>query len=274
MKALRVGPLGYAVLIVTAILSLFPLYWAFVAATSTNAQINSKVPPLVPHGSLLHNLHLAMQEESLWRAMGNSLIVSGSVTICVVMFATLAGFAFAKLPFRFSNVLLGSVIATLMIPPQLGVIPLYQYMVKLHWAGSLQAVILPNVVTAFGVFFMRQYLVQALPTELLEAGRVDGASTLRIFWSVVIPIARPAMVALGLLTFVASWNDFLWPLVVLSNSDNQTLQVALNGLGQRLSDGQSVPMAGAVFSIVPVIVVFALLGRQIVGGVLQGAVKG
>jgi len=185
----RAGPLTYVIVIVVAIVSLFPIYWAFVAATSTNAQINAKVPPLFPHGNLLHNLRLAMQEEALWRALANSLVVSTIVTVCVVFFATLAGFAFAKLRFRFSSVLLGAVIATLMIPPQLGVIPLYRVMVQLHWSGSLQAVILPNVVTAFGVFFMRQYLVEAMPTELIEAGRMDGASTLRIFVSVVLPIA-------------------------------------------------------------------------------------
>jgi cellobiose transport system permease protein len=270
----QAGPLAYVIIIVVAILSVFPLYWSFVAATSTNAQINSKVPPLLPHGSLLHNLSIAMQEQNLWKAMLASLIVATLVTACVVFFCTLAGFAFAKLKFRFSNILLGLVIATLLIPPQLGVIPLYLYMSKFHWTGTLAAVIFPNVVTAFGVFFMRQYLLAGMPIELLEAGRVDGATTLRIFLRVVLPIARPAMVALAILTFITSWNDFLWPLVALSNSSNATLQVALAGLGQRLSDGEAIPMAGAVFSIIPVLLMFLVLGRQLVGGVLHGAVKG
>ncbi|MGE5286114.1 MAG: carbohydrate ABC transporter permease [Micromonosporaceae bacterium] len=270
----QAGPFTYLVIIVVAILSLFPLYWAFVAATSTNAQINSPVPPLLPHASLLQNLRIAMEEQNLWRAMAASVIVSGVVTACVVFFCTLAGFAFAKLKFRFSNILLGAVIATIMIPPQLGVIPLYIYMSKLHWTGTLASVILPNVVAAFGVFFMRQYLSEGMPTELLEAGRVDGASTLRIFLRVVLPVARPAMVALALLTFITSWNDFFWPLIALGNSNSQTMQVALAGLGQRLSDGQAIAMAGAVFSIIPVIVIFLVLGRKLVGGVLQGAVKG
>lgn len=269
----QAGPFAYLVVIVTAIFSLFPIYWAFVAATSTNAQINSPVPPLLPHASLLRNLQVAMQEQNLWRAMTSSIIVSAVVTACVVFFCTLAGFAFAKLTFEFSNILLGAVIATIMIPPQLGVIPLYLYMSRLHWTGTLASVILPNVVTAFGVFFMRQYLSEGLPTELLEAGRVDGASTLRIFLRVVLPIARPAMVALALLTFITSWNDFFWPLIALSNSNSQTMQVALAGLGQRLSDGQAIAMAGAVFSIIPVIIIFLALGRKLVGGVLQGAVK-
>lgn len=272
-RMFEAGPFAYLVVIITAILSLFPIYWAFVAATSTNAQINSPVPPLLPHASLLRNLQIAMQEQNLWRAMASSIIVSGVVTACVVFFCTLAGFAFAKLTFRFSHILLGAVIATIMIPPQLGVIPLYLYMSRLHWTGTLASVILPNVVTAFGVFFMRQYLTEGLPTELLEAGRVDGASTLRIFLRIVLPIARPAMVALALLTFITSWNDFFWPLIALSNSDSQTMQVALAGLGLRLSDGQAIAMAGAVFSIIPVILIFLVLGRKLVGGVLQGAVK-
>jgi cellobiose transport system permease protein len=270
----QAGPFAYFIIIFVAILSVFPLYWSFVAATSTNAEINSKVPPLLPHGSLLQNLRIAMQEQNLWKAMAASLTVAVVVTACVVFFCTLAGFAFAKLKFRFGNILLGLVIATLLIPPQLGVIPLYIYMSKFHWTGTLAAVIFPNVVTAFGVFFMRQYLLEGMPIELLEAGRVDGATTLRIFLKVVLPIARPAMVALAILTFITSWNDFLWPLVALSNSNNATLQVGLAGLGQRLSDGEAIPMAGAVFSIIPVLLMFLVLGRQLVGGVLHGAVKG
>jgi cellobiose transport system permease protein len=269
---LRAGPLTYLVLIVVAVISLFPVYWALVGATRSNSEINAPTPPLLPGGNFLHNLSVAMQQEDLWAALRNSIIVSGVVTVCVVFFTTLAGFAFAKLRFRFRGLLLGLVIATLMIPPQLGVIPLYLFMARLHWTDQLSAVILPNVVTAFGVFFMRQYLVEALPNELIEAGRMDGASTLRIFRSVVLPVARPAMVALALLTFITSWNDFLWPLIALK--DNPTMQVALNGLGQGYVHDQSVIMAGTVFSLIPVIVIFLALGRQIVGGVLQGAVKG
>jgi cellobiose transport system permease protein len=134
-------------------------------------------------------------------------------------------------------------------------------------------VILPSVITAFGIFFMRQYLSTALPDELLQAARVDGATTTRTFWSVVMPIARPGMAVLGMLTFMASWNDFFWPIIAL-NSTNPTVQVALNNLGGGYVPDQSIILAGTLVGTLPVLIVFALLGRQIVGGIINGAVKG
>jgi len=200
-------------------------------------------------------------------------IVSGSVALGTVLFCTLAGFAFAKLRFRFSSALLGLTIGTMMIPSQLGIIPLFIVIARLHWVDHLQAVILPTLVTAFGVFMMRQFLVEALPVDLVEAAWVDGASTWRIFRSIVLPIARPAMAVLAMLSFLTAWNDFFWPIVALT-STNPTVQVALNNLGGGYVPDQSVIMAGTLIGTVPVLVVFALLGRQIVGGMMQGAVKG
>jgi cellobiose transport system permease protein len=144
---------------------------------------------------------------------------------------------------------------------------------KLHWVNQLQAVILPTLVSGFGVFFMRQYLSEALPIELLEAGRVDGASTFRIFWRIVLPIARPAMAVLGMLTFMQAWNDFFWPIIALTQ-DNPTVQVALLGLGQGYVPDQSIIMAGTLIGTLPLVAVFLLLGRQIVGGIMHGAIKG
>jgi cellobiose transport system permease protein len=139
--------------------------------------------------------------------------------------------------------------------------------------NHLQAVILPTLVSAFGVFFMRQFLVQALPTELIEAAAIDGASTFRVFRSVVLPIARPAMAVLGMLTFLQAWNDFFWPILALT-SGNPTVQVALNNLGNGYVPDQSIIMAGTLVGTAPVLIVFAVLGKQIVGGIMQGAVKG
>ena len=127
--------------------------------------------------------------------------------------------------------------------------------------------------SAFGVVFMRQYLIQALPTEIIEAAVVDGASTFRIFWSIVLPAARPAMAVLGMLTFLMAWNDFFWPIIALS-SQNPTVQVALNSLGQGYVPDRSIILAGTLVGTVPVLIVFALLGKQIVGGIMEGAVKG
>lgn len=165
------------------------------------------------------------------------------------------------------------VIGTMMVPPQLSVVPLFMAMAKLEWANQLQAVILPMLVSAFGVFFMRQYLISALPTELIEAARVDGAHSLRVMWHVVFPAARPAMAVLGMLTFVMAWNEFFWPIIALTQ-ENPTVQVALTGLGQGQVPDQSVIMVSALLGTLPLLVAFAVFGRQIVGGIMQGAVKG
>lgn len=224
------GRLAYVILIVAALISAFPFYWTIVAATRSNADLAKSPPALLPGGNLMHNFQQVLEQADIGKALLNSLIVSGAVTVGTVLFSTLAGFAFAKLQFKGRNALLALTIGTMMIPPQLGVIPLFMVVAKLHWVNQLQAVILPGIVSAFGVFFMRQYLVQTLPDELIEAGRVDGASTRRIFWSIVIPIARPGMAVLGMLTFMASWNDFFWPIIALS-SQEPTVQVALRQLG-------------------------------------------
>ena len=134
-----------------------------------------------------------------------------------MLFCTLAGYAFAKMRFRGRNVLFGITIGTMMIPPSLSVVPLYSIMADLGLAGTLPSVVLPSLVTAFGVFFMRQYLMQSLPDELIEAARVDGATSLRTVWSIVLPIARPGMAVLGMLTFMTAWNDFFWPVITLNS---------------------------------------------------------
>jgi cellobiose transport system permease protein len=267
------GVWTYVVVIGVALVSIFPLYWTLVAASHSNHDIAATPPPFLPGASLLHNFRLALNEAPIGKAILNSVIVSGSVAIGTVLCSTLAGLAFAKLRFRGQGVLLGVVVATMILPTQLGIIPLFILISKLHWVNQLQAVILPTLVSAFGVFFMRQYLIQALPTELLEAAWVDGASTLRIFWTIVVPIARPAMAVLGMLTFLTAWNDFFWPIIALSQQ-NPTVQVALNGLGTGYVPQQSVIMAGTFLGTLPVLVVFILLGRQIVGGIMTGAVKG
>jgi cellobiose transport system permease protein len=270
---MRGGPITYATLAVVAIVSVFPFYWTIVAASTSNADIARVPPPLLPGGNLASNIDKALTQVNMGKAILNSTIVSGSVALGTVLFCTLAGFAFAKLRFRGRNLLLLITIGTLMVPPQLGIIPLFMLIAKLHWVNQLQAVILPTLVSGFGVFFMRQYLSEALPIELLEAGRVDGASTFRIFWRIVLPIARPAMAVLGMLTFMQAWNDFFWPIIALTQ-DNPTVQVALLGLGQGYVPDQSIIMAGTLIGTLPLVAVFLLLGRQIVGGIMHGAIKG
>jgi cellobiose transport system permease protein len=272
-RQLSAGRYTYVVLALVTIVAVFPLYYTLIIASHTNYEMAQTPPPFIPNASVFHNIRLALHEQPLLKAIGNTIIVAGSITVGTVAFCTLSGFAFAKLRFRGSGLLLGLTVATIAIPPQLGVIPLFLLIAKLHWVNHLQSVVLPTLVSAFGVFFMRQYLGNAVPTELLEAGWVDGASTFRIFRSIVLPIARPAMAVLGMLTFLAAWNDFFWPLIALT-SRNPTVQIGLAGLGSGYIPQQAVIMAGTLLCTFPVLVVFALLGRQIVGGIMQGAVKG
>ncbi len=263
----------YLTVFVITIVSAFPLYYTIVMASHTNAEMASATPPLLPTMSIFDNLKKALDLAPLNHGLWNSVIVSGAVTIGTVAFCTLAGFAFAKLHFRGRNLLLALCIGTMMVPMQMGVIPLYMMMARLGLTGHLTAVILPTLVTAFGVFFMRQYIMQALPDELLDAGYVDGANTLQVFLYIVVPAVRPAMAVLAMLTFLTTWNDFFWPILAL-NSQNPTVQVAFQSLATGYAPQQSIIMAGTLYGTVPVLIAFAFLGKYIVGGIMQGAVKG
>ena len=263
----------YLVLGATALVFLAPFYYMLVAASRPMSEMNVWPPPLLPGDDLWTNVATAIHQADIGLALVNSLLVSSTVTAATVLFCTLAGYAFAKMRFRGRGALFGITIGTMMIPPSLSVVPLYSIMADLGLAGRLPSVVLPSLVTAFGVFFMRQYIGQSLPDELIEAARVDGATALRTVWSVVLPIARPGMAVLGMLTFMTAWNDFFWPIITL-DSTNPTVQVALNNLGSGYVPDTAVIMAGTLVGTLPVLVVFVLLGRQIVGGIIAGAVKG
>jgi cellobiose transport system permease protein len=267
------SPWTYAALIAILAGSAFPVYWSFVVSSQTTEAVGSVPPVLVPGGHLFENIARVFDESDFALALGNSMIVAGTITVSVVLFSTLAGFAFAKLKFRGRTLLLLLVVATQAIPTELGVVPLYMMMADFGWAGQLQAVIVPGLVTAFGVFFMRQYFERALPLELLEAGRMDGCHSLRLFWHVALPAARPAAAVLGLFTFMQAWNDFFWPLVVLV-PENPTVQTALSSLASGYTTDYTLVLTAATIGTVPVLLVFLLFGRQIVGGIMQGALKG
>lgn len=273
-RQLHGGKVTYAVLILFTIGSLFPLVWTAIAASRNNTRLAETPPPFWFGGNLFKNLEIAWTDANMGTALLNTLVVAGTITVGTVLFSTLAGFAFAKLRFRFRGFLLLLVIGTMMVPPQLSVVPLFMVVAKLGWTDQLQSVVLPTLVSAFGVFFMRQYLKEALPTELIEAARVDGASSWRVIWHVVFPAARPAMAVLAMLTFVMAWNDFFWPIIALTQEGSPTVQVALAGLGRGNIPDQSVIMAGALLGTLPLLIAFVLFGKQIVGGIMQGAVKG
>lgn len=268
----RPGWLVYGLLGAFLLGSSYPLWWSFVVASGTNAT-RGETLPLIPGGNFLANAAQVLDAIPFWKALGNSLIVSSVITLSVVVFATLAGYAFAKLRFRGRDGLMIFVIATMAIPTQLGIIPLFILMRQLGWTGTLGAVIVPTLVTAFGVFFMRQYLVDVIPDELIEAARVDGASQFRVFLTVALPAARPAMAVLGLFTFMTAWTDFLWPLIVLS-PQNPTLQTALAQLQSGYYIDYSIVLAGAILATIPLLLLFVVAGRQLISGIMSGAVKG
>ncbi|MBO3751627.1 carbohydrate ABC transporter permease [Streptosporangiaceae bacterium NEAU-GS5] len=265
--------LTYLTLTAVAFFSALPLYYSVVVASRDNAALAAVPPPLIPGGNFFANVSRVFDTVPFALALLNSVLVAGSIALSVMFFSTLAGFAFAKLRFHGRNALLVVTVATMMVPTQLGIIPLYLLMVKLTWTGSMYALIVPALVNAFGVFFMTQYLSRALPTELLEAGRVDGCTTWGLFWHVVVPAARPAAAVLGMLTFMSAWNDYFWPLVVL-HPENPTVQVALSTLAAGYVSDYGLSLAGTALGTLPLVIVFALLGRQIIGGIMQGAVKG
>lgn len=268
----RPGFLTYGLLGAVLLGSALPILWSVLVASHDSTAI-AKGVPLIPGGNFFANAATVLDSIPFWKALGNSILVSTVTAASVVIFSSLAGFAFAKLRFRGSKVLLVFVIATMAVPTQLGVIPLFIVMSKLGWTGTMGAVIIPGLVTAFGVFWMTQYLQDALPDELIEAVRMDGANMWQSFWHVALPAARPAAAMLALFTFVATWTNFFWPLIVL-NAQNPTLPVALAQLQSARFVDYSVVLAGVVLSTIPLFIVFAVAGRHLVAGIMQGAVKG
>lgn len=273
---MRRNGLVYLTLLVSLVLSVFPLYWLFVVATRSNDVVGQMPPPLLPGGNLGANLERLFGPEAeaahFARGMLNSAIASVCVTVSVVFFSSLAGFAFAKLRFRGRNALLLAVLATMMVPVQMGIVPLYMVMVKLGWQNHLQAVIVPFLVSAFGVFLMRQYAERAVPDELIEAARLDGCTTFGLFLRVVSPALRPGAAVLGLFTFMGTWNEFLWPLAILE-ADNPTVQFSLSQLATQYYTDYTLMFSGTLIATVPLLVVFILFGRQLISGIMDGAVR-
>jgi cellobiose transport system permease protein len=270
----QASPLTYLALVLAVLLSIYPFYYLVVIATRSLDAINQVPPPATPGDSFGPNFQRVLDNDAanFLTGLTNSIIVSTVVTASVVVTGTLAGFAFAKLRFRGRNALLLSIIVTMMVPTQLGLIPLWGMMQDLGWYDTLYAVTVPFLASAFGVFMMRQYAAQAVSDELIEAGRVDGCSTARIYWNIVLPALRPAAAVLGLLTFMETWNTFLWPYAVLT-PENPTLQVSLAFLSYAYYTDYSQVFAATAVGTLPLLIVFVLFGRQIVGGIMEGAVK-
>lgn len=273
---LRAGPLTVGGLIVAAILSIFPLYWMVVVASRSSEAAYSWPPHFLPGGNLGENIQRVLEnpDAAILRGLMNSFIAAGTITISTVFFGALAGFAFAKLRFRGQNFLLVAILLTMMVPIQLGIVPLYIMMSEFGWLNDIKAVIVPFLISGFGIFLMRQYSIQSIPDELIEAARVDGCSTWRMFWNVAAPALRPAAGVLGLLTFMQYWNDFFWPFIVLADPNNPTVQISLRTLNSAYHQDLSQIFAGMVVATLPLVLIFIFFFRQIISGIMEGATKG
>ncbi len=275
IKGTRPSWVVYGLLAAFLVGCFFPYYWSLLIGSGDSYTIRDPNMSWIPGGNLWANMQKVMNDPAVnfWQALWNSIISSAIISASVVFFSTLAGWAFAKLRFRGSNVLLIFVIATMAVPMQLGVVPLYILFSDLGWTGQLGAIIVPALTSAFGVFWMTQYIRQSVPDELIEAARVDGANQFRTFLTVGLPAARPAAAMLALFTFVSSWNNFFWPFIVLDRS-NPTLPVALSLLQSNYFVDYSVVLAGVLLSTIPLLILFIFAGKQLVSGIMAGAVKG
>ena len=263
----------YIALGVVFVASAFPFYFSFLIGSGDASTLRD--PGFFPAGNFIANALKVMSDPAVnfWAALWNSIYSSVLIAVAVVISSTLAGWAFAKLKFAGGSGLLIFVVATMAVPLQLGVVPLYILFAQLGWTGQIGAIIVPALTSAFGVFWMTQYLRQAVPDELIEAARVDGASMIRTFWTVGVVAARPAAAMLFLFTFVGAWNNFFWPFIVLDRQ-NPTLPVALSLLQSNYFVDYSIVLAGVVLATIPLLLLFIFAGKQLVSGIMAGAVKG
>jgi len=264
----------YLLLGVATVVCLFPLYWMFIVATSDTATATRMPPEVVPGGNFLHLAGLVMDTVPFVQSLINSLVVATSIGIGQAVLCALAGFAFAKLRFPGRNALFLVVVLTMTVPTQLSVIPQYLIMSELGWVDTLQALIVPGLASAFGIFWMRQHISATISDELMQAARIDGASTGQVFWRIAFPIVRPAAFVLGLFGFVTAWNDFLWPFIVLKSPERYTAQIAIKALQNSYDVDLGLAMSGSFLATIPLVVLFVLVGRRMVAGILEGAFKG
>ena len=265
---------GYLFLIIASIASLYPFYWMFVGSTLSDSDIFQSPPKLLPSGEFMNNITGLADSAPIWSALGNSLLISTIFTIATLYLCAIAGYAFAKYEFKGKNIMFVIVLVTMMLPHQVTLIPLFKMIIGFGWQDQPQAVILPALANAFGVFFMRQNMM-SIPTEMIEAARIDGASELSIFHKIILPTSLPPLAALGILSFIQQWGNYLWPLIILQDRESTTLPVLLSQLvapGQVVYYGQV--LAGTVVSIVPVLILFLFLQKYFISGIYGGSVKG
>lgn len=272
------GPLGMALIYTglagLALLTAFPFYYMLITSTHRSATILQIPPPLWFGDALVQNYLDLVDALPFWAALWNSFAIAASHTALVLFFCSLAGYAFAKFRFPGSAGLFAFLLATLMVPGVIGIIPSFVIMRYLGWIDTWYPLIVPGIANAFGIFWMRQYIDGAIPNDLMDAARIDGAHEFRIYWNIILPVIAPALAALAILTFMGNWNSFQWPLLILKEEAKYTLPVALSTLRSLRGTEIGVQILGATGAIMPILIVFLLASRQFIAGITAGAVKG
>jgi multiple sugar transport system permease protein len=255
------------------VMALFPLLWMLSVSFMRPGDAGALPPPLLPAHATFDNYRVLFVHAGMGRYLLNSLLVSGAITAFSLAFNLMAGYAFAKLRFAGRERLFRVLIGALVIPAQVAMLPLFLLLKYIGLVNSYAGVIVPGMATVFGIFLVRQY-ARGIPDELLEAARIDGAGEWRIFGRIVLPLLKPIMVTLAIFTFLAAWNDFMWPLIVLTGQDHYTLPIGLASLAREHAQDSELMMAGSVVTVLPVIVLFLAMQRYYLEGLLLGSVKG
>lgn len=264
---------AYVLVGIGGLLMLAPFYFMFVFATQSRTEIFNLPPPLWFGDDLLLNLKVLTERLPFWRNLGWSLYVALASTALTLLFCSMAGYAFALMEFRFKQPLFVLVMATMLLPSFMNMIPTFMIMDVLGWIDQHRALYIPGAASAFGIFLMRQFASSAVPRELIEAARMDGCGEFGIYWRIVLPLLRPALGTLGLITFIASWNNFIGPLIVMRSADNYTLPLALRSLQSPVNTEWGALMLGSAIATIPLLVLFAISSRQLIAGLTTGAVK-
>ncbi|MEO6519436.1 MAG: carbohydrate ABC transporter permease [Pseudoxanthomonas sp.] len=262
-----------ALLVVLAVVSLGPLLWMLSVSFMQTGEAGHFPPPLLPAHATLSNYRELFVRAGMGRFLFNSFLISSSVMLLSVLFNTLAGYAFAKLRFKGRDRTFQMLLAALVIPAQVAMMPLFLLLKQIGLVNTYMGAIVPGMAAIFGIFLVRQY-ARSIPDELLEAARIDGAGEWRIFFQIVLPALKPILVTLAIFSFLGAWNDFMWPLIVLSDESLQTLPVALASLSREHVMDYELMMAGSVVTILPVLLLFLVLQRYYIQGLLLGSVKG
>lgn len=264
--------LTHAGLAAAAMAVLLPLWWMLVASLLPAGEATRLPPRLWPWPATLEHYATLFTRLELGRVTANSLGIAAAVTAVSVLFNSMAGYAFAHLPFPGRERLFRLLVAAMVIPGQVSMLPLFLLLKQLGLINTYFGVMVPGLASIFGIFLVRQY-ASSVPRALLDAARIDGAGEWRIYWSIVLPVCRPVLVTLAIFTFLGTWSDFLWPLIVLTDDQMYTLPVALANLfGEHVQDTELV-MAGAVVTVLPVVALFLALQRYYIAGIVQGALK-